>query len=508
MQSNDFSLRVQAENVTAKLPFDENQQLALMGHIMLQENFFRQVYRKLQPEWFLDENLTRLYTAYCEFFERFSRVPLTPEEFQESDIIMSIDQKVKVALKAKIVLCRAKTAIHGLDSLSSQLTVWQKTQLFLRNLPQVANLINSRQIERAEDLFHSTAKELTFSSFKHEAVAQWDNYRMIRDAEEFDSKGALSTGLTILDRKLLPGVPGGSLLPGDTTVILAPTNTGKTAVMLTIARHNIFARKAVLFITREGREFDIMTKMYQSVFKKTRPELWTWSRTPEGEQTMDEVTKYMGKYMTYIHEPRVNAYVEDIIGDIMRLQAARQAQHGKGYDMLVVDYPGIFQARETKGARWEYRQVQDYLYRQFVQLGAQERFHVVLAAQTNREGSKVNSGLTTKRLLSFEDVAEAFGIAQSATNIITLNRDDKAKSKGYITFYLVKSRSSETGWAITARSDYSRAMTHSDELGATAYRGNLNVADQIEQLLKNYTNVDIPDGMIDGYKVQQEEETK
>ena len=133
----------------------------------------------------------------------------------------------------------------------------------------------------------------------------------------------------------------------------------------------------------------MMTKMYMSVFNKSKSELWAWSATPEGEREMDAMTKLMNRRLHYIHIPRVNAYVEDVVGDIIRMQSARLAEFGHGYDLVVNDYPAIFQAKESIGARWDERKIVDYMYRQFVQLACEQKFHCLLAAQTNREGSKV-----------------------------------------------------------------------------------------------------------------------
>jgi hypothetical protein len=479
------------------LPFDDGQQKALVGHIMQHEEFFKQINKKIQPEWFTEPMVGKIYRWYGEFYDKFQRTPKGLEEFRGFDTFKALDQKDRLKAYAVLALCHQTTQTYGMDVLVGQLTEWQKAQLILKDLPQVANLLNSRQVPKAEALLHALSKELVYTRFE-EAPVDFKNWRGLREASKLEVDQALSTGLGLLDRKLLPEGTKGSLLPGDTTVILAPTNAGKTSVMLTIARHNIVAGKSVLFITREGRVTDIQQKFFRSLFKKTSAELWPWTYTPEGEKAMDAMATVMGERLHYLHIPKVNAYVEETIGTIYRLQAARKAKYGKGYDLLVVDYPGIFQSMESKGARWEWRQIQDYLYRQFVQLGAEEKFHVLVAAQTNREGSKINKGYSAQRLLSVEDIAEAFGIAMSATNVITINRDMKSQAENRVTFYVVKSRSSEVGWAVVARSDYGRAITHSDELTATAYRGESAMADMVESLLKEYPNRDIPEGYMDG----------
>jgi replicative DNA helicase len=501
--SGNAGFKIEAPEEAIQLPFDEGAQQALIGHIMQKETFFKQTYQRLQPTWFTDSDISKIYVGYCEYYKQYDHVPTSIDEFKAWRNFQVLDQADRNRINNKITLCHAKTSTYGVDYLAEQLTAWQKLQLCVRNLPQIANLLNNHKIDKAETLLHDTSKDLLFSSFQADPVADWEDFKAIREAENIDAENAVSTGLSILDRKILPTGTKGSLLPGDTTVIIASANAGKSSCLSTIAKHSVVSCKSVLWITREGRQHDMMTKMYCCVFKKTRGELWQWSLTPEGDSTMSKMTKHLNKYLHYIHVPRVNAYVEDIVADILRMQAARQSQYGKGYDLVIVDYPAIFQTKESQGAKWGLREIQDYLYRQFVQLAAQEQFHCLLAAQTNREGSKVNKGIGGgKRLLSSEDVAECFGIIMSATNVLTINRDEKAQSKGHLTFYLVKSRSGSTGWAVTCKSNFEMATTHSESLGATAYRGNIRLSDQVDDLIRNYPNRDVPDGMIDGYKVK------
>lgn len=477
------------------LPFSEKQQQAILGHCMMSESFFRVLQSQVNPNWFGWPYLSKLFGLNLDFYRTVGQLPKGPAELEDWVTKTVTDQADRVKLLRAIPVCRAEALLWNLKNLELQLTEWKKMQVFYRDLPQVANLINTRKVAEAETLFWKSAQEIRVARFDGTPPVDFQKWRDIRDVAEADVKNALTTGLRALDRHLLPQAGGvGGLLPGDTTLLVAPTNAGKTSAMITIARHNLKKERDVLFITREGRDNDIATKMLQCLFRKTQGDLWAWSRTSEGERAMDVLTQRISSHVTYIHMPKVGLDVEEVVGNILSLQAARRSATGKGYDLLVVDYPGIFAAREARGARWEWRQIQDYIYRQFVQLGLEEKFHVLVAAQTNREGSKVNRGVFgTKRLLTVEDISEAFGIAMSATNVLTLNRDPKAQENNRLTFYIVKSRSSETGWAVTARSDYSRAFTHGDELGGTAYRGTDTMEQIIDSLLQEYPDRDIPE---------------
>ena len=476
------------------LPFIEEQQQAVIGHCLTRVDFFRQLQTQVQANWFGWPYLSQIFTQYQGYFKLFGHAPASIQEFDDWVTNNVTDQGDRTRLLRALPICRAKAELWSLDNLNAQLTEWKKMQIFYRDLPQVANLLNTRKVKDAESLFWRSAHELRVTQFDGAPPVDFRKWRDIRDAAEADVGNALTTGLRVLDRHLLPIAGGrGGLLPGDTTLLVAPTNAGKTSAMITIARHNLVEGRDILFITREGRDNDISTKVLQCLFRKTQGDLWAFSRTPQGEHAMDVLTSRVSDHITYLHLPKVGLEVEEVVGNIYSLQASRRSRFGRGYDMLVVDYPGIFAAREARGARWEWRQIQDYIYRQFVQLGLEEKFHVLVAAQTNREGSRVNRGIGTKRLLTVEDISEAFGIAMSATNVLTLNRDPDAQVSNRLTFYIVKSRSSETGWAVTCRSAYDKAMTHAEALGATAYRGTDTMERIVEGLLRDYPDRDIPE---------------
>jgi hypothetical protein len=178
--------------------------------------------------------------------------------------------------------------------------------------------------------------------------------------------------------------------------------------------------------------------------------------------------------------------VEEVEPLIRRKQEDLMAKTGKGYDLLVCDYPAKLTTRLAQNGHMSKRNVDEIVYGYFVQLALEYGFHSLLAIQTNREGSKVNKGQKDEhRLLVMEDVHESYGVMQEATNVITLNRDPVAKARQHMTFHIDKSRSSETGFAVVARTDFARARTHHADLGAIWYRGVATMADQVDDLLRN-----------------------
>lgn len=472
------------------LPFDAGQQEALLGHILTSQRFYTQVADKLQAEWFADSSVGKVLKFYKSFFKEFHRLPNSLEEFKTYHLFLAMDQKDRNAIYILIGRCIERGKIYGMDHLTTQLNTWYKAQVFFRDLPQIANLINSRKVVDAEQLVLEMNKRLSLANIEADKAVDIVDWRSVRAMSVNNVQAALTTGLRLLDRRLLEESLYGGLIPGDSTIVLAPSNVGKTTFLMNMARLNAMQGKSVLWITREGNHYDLVQKLYQSAFDKTRHELWSWSQTKEGEAALDQYAIAISKFLTYLHLPSVCVYVEDVIAQILRLQEQRRTQGKSPFHMVVVDYPGIFQTREASGAKWEVRHIQDLIYRSFIQLAAQENFHLIAAAQTNREASKINKGINSFRLLVGEDVGETWGIYMAATNVLTLNRGPSATAQNYLTVNLVKSRSSETGWAVTAKSKFSSCISHSDELGGVAYRSDVGEVETVEHLLASLNTTD------------------
>lgn len=496
MQGNDLALDM---NLEGHLPFDGAKQLAFLGHVMdlADNNLFLQVKERIKADWFLDPWAGLLYDAFQKFHEKYSRVPLSMEELMGSEDIRKLETPKKLKIDSVEKMSRLERGKFGRDALSQELTDWMRCRIFHKSVAESARLFNGKQLGPAVAILEKTVKEFQTIHFDGEPPADWSDPKALVRIAEADYSNACTTGLKIFDRHLNPDAEEGALLRGDTTVLLAPTNIGKTTTLLTIARHNVvYKKKSVLFISLEGRQLDIQEKFWQCFLTKNKQEFrtWVWNEDPVEQERQKIQSSILKNFMTYIAMNRPGLTVEEVVSMIRHHQAHRKAtNNGKGYDLLVVDYPAILTSEQNRGGKLEYRQAQDYIYRQFVQLGLDEKFHVLLAAQTNREGSKVNknSGDEYGRLVQLEDIAESYAITNSATNLITINRSPEAQEKNRVTFFICKSRSSDTGWAVVCKSDFAKATSHGESMGGIAYRNSDSMNDRVDKWLANHLNQDI-----------------
>lgn len=489
------------KKITESLPFSEEQQLAVFGHLVINERFWGQVRHQIQSSWWVDPFVGKVYLAKEKFHNEYHRAP-SFEELRDCPEIFCEEEPTRTRLRTRLQMAVEATKHYKVDALGVELTKWLHARIFHEAVNSSAALYNAAdqgQQGAAEDAYRTMSaamKRIQETTFHDDPKVQWADYRSRFQKIEAEYANALTWGVDLFDHKLTPAAKRGSLLLGDTTVLLAPTNIGKTTTVATIIRHNLPRRKPILFITHEGRENDIFTKIWCCLLKINQAQLLEMQATPQGQELMDRYVPVLTEYLDFIHMPRAGGTVEHVVAVVRRAQEERMSKTGgQGYAMLVDDYPACLTTQLAAKGNMAPRHIHSYVYDQFVDLALEYNFHCLLPIQTNREGSKVNAG-KEDRLLTKEDVHEAFGPMQRATNIVSINRDPIAMANNRVTYFIDKSRSSETQWAIVCKSDYGRATAHAEELGATCYRGTSTMSDKIDELFESWKGKAIPDLLV------------
>jgi replicative DNA helicase len=454
---------------TSTLPMTERAQSALLGWMIRDDKVFVQVHRKVQPSWFIKALHQKLYQLITNC-ARYNGHPPTKAELENYKELNAEDNRTKLDLLNGINRAFADSDQIRWDAIKAELTEWLQSKILQDMIIKSAKNWNTGQWQQSARIMADGVQAYRDAQFEEGAEFSFDNLESIIEGQELERGSALTTGLRLLDQALLDGATTGGMLRGDTTILMAPVNTGKTTGMWTIARHNIMAGKDVLAMSHEGRPTDLGLKMLRSVLGVTEVQLLAMYRDPMGRQRIVDAQKIIKAHFVYIPYNKAGMKVEDVVPIIRRAQEERRAKTGKGFDLLVVDYPAKLTTEQMKGGL-AMRSSIEIVYDYYVQLALEYGFHCLLAIQTNREGSKINKGENTNQLLMMENIQEAFGVAMIASNFITLNRSPRAKRENWLTWLVVKSRSNETGRAVVARSDFGASLTHSERMGSFSYYG-------------------------------------
>lgn len=472
---------------------NRERQSAVLGHLLVNNQFFKQAVDRIEHSWFNDAIAGKVWQAKQNFWRKYKRIP-SEVELEASEDFRLETQSGRNQMHARLVEARGMTVHYGLDALLDELTPWLHSRHFHEGITQAQVLFNAGDYPAAYARMEDKLKLIRSTSFEERAAFDFENYSQFFEQGTQELHGALSFGIDVMDRLLLPaawenGQQGGGLMRGDQTVLLAPTNVGKTTTMTTIGAHNVWHCKDTLFIAHEGTERDLVMKMWCSMLNVNAAQVLEMYKTEDGRRVMDHALKFMTRYYRFVHMPRPGLTVEEVGSAIRRLNDERIAQFGKGFDLVINDYPSKLVSEGLRHGQFQKRNMDDFVYNYFVQLALDLNFHSLVAIQANRTGAKINRGHKgmEERLLVPEDVNEAYGPMQTATNVITINRPPWYETNGYVCFYVGKSRSNEKGWAVMCKSNYKNCITHSNGLGAIHYRGDVPLTDQVDTLFQKHS---------------------
>jgi replicative DNA helicase len=483
-----------AEQIT--LPLDSRKQRAVLGHCILNPVFFQQCRVRVEPDWFASVPMAKVFKALGGFWDKYRRIP-TVDELKGWKDISQYEDKERHTLQSTVNDAVAETDNFGVDSLRDELTYWLSARIYRLGMAEADRAYNAGKFDDCYRVITQRVKELNEAKFAQDIAKSFADPAQFLSKVESRYDDAVTFGIKALDDAMMPpGMDSGpvgqskSLLLGDTTILLAPSNVGKTTALITIARHNVMRQKDVLWFSHEGVDDDLQQKMIQAVLGVNTSVLLAMYKTPDGLAEITAAMRLVEKHLVYIPWNHPGMTVEELVPVIERRQEERRAKNGgKGFDLLVDDYPGKLRTQMGAGGRLEQRNQDAIVYDYFVQLGLKHRFHVLAAIQTNREGSKANRD--DSRLLTMEDVRESWDTMTMATNVLTMNRDVNAANKNRVTFYIAKSRSSRIGRAVVCKSDYEASITHREDLGATWYYGTMSLSGHIDNFIERFKGTEI-----------------
>jgi hypothetical protein len=209
------------------LPFEPKQQDALFGFMLLDKNFLLQVKDRIKPNWFVDGYTGKAYDSYVKFFDTFGHEPKSDDELFLFEDVFILPQPEKNKIRACMLRARGETSNYSLDVLKTGLTGWLQSRVYHQYVSQSATLFNNRKFGEAKNVLASAVRELQDISFEGKPPADFSNPRALVQQITEATKDALTFGHPLVDRLLNPDCVRGSLLNGDSTVLLSPTNIGK-----------------------------------------------------------------------------------------------------------------------------------------------------------------------------------------------------------------------------------------------------------------------------------------
>ena len=496
MSESDFALA----GIDNELPFDQAKQKGLMGHLLQNEVLFLESVHIIEPHWWSNPYLVLVWRAAVDFFTRHKR-PGTLEEVKFSSNIADLPPDKQSRCLSIISEAVHQSSRFGLEVMGKQLTEWCRSVYTKKMIEEAAQewnkLATQKQsvapvIERVRDGIQQIDRVL----MEGVGTNRFTNWKSIIAQRKEELDDVLTWGVPELDQCLNRATKDGGLVRGDLTLLLAPTNIGKTTTCISVARANILRGKKVLFVTHEGNDNNIFDKLLCAMLGKTPGWLLNWHMHEGAEEQINRAVHLLETHMRWIHIPDRSIYAEQIVERIKRESDKFISETGgEHFDLLIDDYPAKLSSIKASKGYLERRHELEIVYDLFRSLAEEYKWHSLCPIQANRAAAKILEGRGDSkkgRFLESDDVADAWGPVTLATNVISINRDSQMRADEVVVFRIGKSRSGETGWNIACNSDFGRCLTHSPELGAAIYRSEDPMSEKVKYFLMAHKGEVVP----------------
>jgi replicative DNA helicase len=481
--------------------YDEQWQEAVLGHAIRDSQFFLKCKSFLKPNYFLNSRMRWLCETVFALYDKRLKIP-NESEIRVEAIKEFVDGKDIEQVLRKYNDCVLNANRLPIDLIREDMTAWLQMSKFSEIIPHAAQLFNTNKFQESMALIDKSVREIREVNFEKDQSFDFSDLEKVLSKINEESKDGITTGHRLLDELMVQvgetttkitmdssgnrseeTVPAPGLKLGDTTVLLGATNSGKTTLMVTFARNALIAGKSVIYFTHEQKDTDIVLKLTAALAELTVHEAKTAfepGKTPQEEQVRkvhrrrikwikEEILSRPDRFKYIPYTKAGGMYVEDVV-DIIRLMNEQRSNMtdsegnllGRPYDLVINDYPAKLQSKAFQGKRVEYRIEQEYIYDQFVQLALEFNVHCLVGVQSSRDGYKKNR--TASDFLGMDSVAEAFGIARIASNVLTINRSEDDIKNQKMSLYIAKSRNAMTGTVFVSSTMMDRSIMFAETL--------------------------------------------
>jgi replicative DNA helicase len=486
----ELDAKIVGNSKTPTIPFNAQGQRAIFGKMFIMPGLGQKALLRLIPQNFLEENIQILFGLLKEVNRKNGCFP-SIESF-----ISCITFHFKVTCpESKIAELEAVTkdcikTAHVYDEriVTKTLTDWLQTLCYRETLIKCAGLVHDRNPGSIALAFQEGIKNAQAQSLEKDA--RFDigdvesDFGMLTD----QVTNNVTTGIDLLDKDL-----GGGLQKKCSTIVVGSTNSGKSSWVLNVAFHNVMQKKKVLYISHEMHPLEIITKFRQRCLRMTKEELIKTFLTPEGRLAIKFLSKSISERFVYLPFNKAGGmYVEDVLMAIRDQQEQEISKDGKGFDLIVDDYPMKLSSYEMRQSK-DFRHGIGYVYEQLHQLGIELDCHMLMPVQANREGVKQNRNRKSEdEMMTSDSTSEAHKVIHDADNVFVLNRSAQDEMSNIMYGLLDKSRSGPKNILYKMNTDFSRMITHDKSLGFEAVNGKVQgfTNDATASIIRKATKLD------------------
>lgn len=410
----------------------------LIGLLFENEDLRDKIYPFLDRKYFLDEKQSKIIGSYLDLKEKNSKYPTA------SDMRFVLEEDTRKTFDE----CLSVHTDVSLDIRKEHIKEWFKTRMMLDTLGEMTEGLDGRN---ADSILPYLDKLRDICAFDFDTSVGMD---FGKDADRLygymhERDNVVKTGIESLDEEI-----GGGWHEKTLSLLIAPSNVGKTLCKCSFATNAFLAGKNVLYITMEMSEEEIAKRLYVNVANISMQELVTL----EKDEFKRGYEKLIGKTnRLFVKEyPTASASANTIRSLLKELKLKQKFVP----DVIFVDYLGIMQPNHqstSENTNTKFKVISEELRG----LAVEQKVAVVSSNQTNRGGYG-------KAEIELTDTADSIGQVMTADVIITIGQNNEMRDNGMYNFITSKNRFNRRGKIIPLQVDFSRMKVYEESEGDKA----------------------------------------
>lgn len=410
----------------------------ILSQLLSNEQYLRQVITHLKSDYFNDDANKVLFDEINQFFTKYNAPP------SKESLIIQLDSRRDVneltydsvtELLSEISEC---VDIPKYDWLIDETEKFCRDKAIYNAIREAVIIINNEHKTLSKhaipDLLQKALSISFDSHIGHDFVDDAENrYDYYTNVEE-----KLSFGIDWLDTVTHGGLPRKTL-----SGILSPSNAGKTTHLISIAANHYKQGNAVLYITMEMAEQEIMKRFDANLLDVNVNDFDKISKR-EYLSKIDAVKKLtVGKFLVKEY-PTGSAHS----GHFRFLLNELKTKHNFIPDVIYIDYLGICASARVTGNANQYTVLKN-VAEEIRGLAIEFNCRILTAMQTNRGGYGASD-------LSMQDTADSMGVVHVLDLYWALIRTEELDELGQCMYSILKNRLGKNTGSCIVGIDYDK----------------------------------------------------
>lgn len=406
-------------------------QIKLMSLLINDRNFSLSIIPIIKSEYFTDIYLKRIFMTISSYVDRYSTCPTL-----DNIRILLLDQVEKILPYDKMLKDINDMSIEDRDFIIDNARKFCFSRHALNE--------NDKVIKHLEKGEFEEARSISFDSFKFSGLDTTKVYNLKEDFGMIFDEETVHNPIPMVFPTFNNNMQGGPGA-GNLVIMVAPSNFGKTMLLVAMARHANMLGKTAVFFSFEIGGIDIIRRHLAGIFKIDQQELKNNRRIIEIKMGEENIGNFI-----LIEEKATTARISTIKTHLEQLKSQKIFPH-----MILVD--SLNQLKLPLGMRYEGdNQKFEYLAEELRDLAKEEEVPLYTVFQGNRSSF-------TAEINDEQNIGKAIEPLQVADVLVFMSQPKgEMIANGTCYANLLKNRLGKKGIILLCK--YDPAMCYFEEL--------------------------------------------